>query len=1034
MTDRTISPFETHEHTVQIASPIAHMISISHEDCDLRLKVQKDGNPDLSHIDIPGRSVGVEYFVAEDPGRYRVTVINSIGEGNGSYSLRVVPIDEHEVAARSLSSAATSFHEDAQTKKRMLLDAIAAWKALSNDEEQARLAYALGSHFRAIDKLEEAVSNYRLAAELEASVGQQRISMLSRYAMAETLTWQDRLLVARDEFLRLSEEAKTVDDYSLVGASLNYVALTYLVQGDLDEARSRYNALEVFLMQHGLNHQLATVYHNLGGTSLEGGDPLAALDYFERSIALDQQTNPGTSVAETLEEIGGIYAVIGRCDMAFRYLQQALNDIAQAGANAESGSGNRARGRIVNRIGNCYRDLGDLDNAMAFYLQALALRRDAGDQRGVAYTLENIGTISRKRGELKKALQIHQESLASHQDRGDSIGEVSALIAIGKDQLSLGEYNTALLTGMRSLERAVSKGFRGYAGKARLIAASAYSGLGDFENAIANYNLALDIFRETNSNVDELEVLTSEAELYFSVGDKARAQMLSTQALNLVELVRSGIGNAELRARFVAAIQSLYLLQLDLLLTVATEDEDLAQALKLNDRRRARVFREQLALGFSTMSSAMDSNTENRYRSLQAGLSVKLMKHQKAVYQGETALAEALADEINFTRIELLTIDAEVASNTSNWQSVVQHSGPDVGSLQSRLDSTTVVVDLAFTARSTHAWMLTDSGLRYERFDAVGSSVSRTELLTAIFTRVSTEFPGRDKLVIIPDGFAYNVQFAGLPLEGDSYLVDRFHIALSPSITLIGNPRISRIEDAKLSLIGEPVFQKEQYLAPEDYTGVALERAIRGAHLDSLSPLPYSGVELQGISEIAKGNTIDLYRGFEATKASIAGGALAGSDIVHFATHGFVNADAPELSGIVLSLVDTDGSAIDGFLSIDDVYGLRGLSASLVVLSGCKTALGERVRGEGPMSLARAFLQLGVKHVVASQWDVPDRATSELMISFYRELLLNRRSPIESLALAQRQLKSNRNWRDPIYWAGFTLWSANSENACVSNC
>jgi CHAT domain-containing protein len=147
---------------------------------------------------------------------------------------------------------------------------------------------------------------------------------------------------------------------------------------------------------------------------------------------------------------------------------------------------------------------------------------------------------------------------------------------------------------------------------------------------------------------------------------------------------------------------------------------------------------------------------------------------------------------------------------------------------------------------------------------------------------------------------------------------------------------------------------------------------------------------------------------------------LAHYRIVHFATHGFVNDRHPDLSGLVLSLVDRQGNAQDGFLRLRDVYALH-LPAELVVLSGCQTGLGEEIRGEGLVGLVRGFMYAGTPRVVASLWSVEDRATAALMSEFYRRLLGSSRPPAEALRQAQLAIRAQPRWRHPFYWAGFAF-------------
>ncbi len=149
-------------------------------------------------------------------------------------------------------------------------------------------------------------------------------------------------------------------------------------------------------------------------------------------------------------------------------------------------------------------------------------------------------------------------------------------------------------------------------------------------------------------------------------------------------------------------------------------------------------------------------------------------------------------------------------------------------------------------------------------------------------------------------------------------------------------------------------------------------------------------------------------------------GDLARYRIVHFATHSRIDTRLPALSGVLLSEVGADGAPRQGLLSLEDIYNLR-LGADLVVLSGCETALGREVRGEGLVGLTRGFFQAGATRVVASLWPVQDRATAELMSHFYRAMLRDGQSPAAALREAQLALAHDRRWADPYYWAGFIL-------------
>ncbi len=141
---------------------------------------------------------------------------------------------------------------------------------------------------------------------------------------------------------------------------------------------------------------------------------------------------------------------------------------------------------------------------------------------------------------------------------------------------------------------------------------------------------------------------------------------------------------------------------------------------------------------------------------------------------------------------------------------------------------------------------------------------------------------------------------------------------------------------------------------------------------------------------------------------------------VHFATHGIINSQFPELSAIVLSMIDEDGIPQDGLLQLHDIYSMR-LNADVVVLSACESALGKDINGEGIIGLTRGFMYAGASSVVASLWKVEDRATAELMKRFYRSMLKQGLSPADALRRAQIEMLNQTQWNDPYYWAAFTL-------------
>ncbi len=187
-----------------------------------------------------------------------------------------------------------------------------------------------------------------------------------------------------------------------------------------------------------------------------------------------------------------------------------------------------------------------------------------------------------------------------------------------------------------------------------------------------------------------------------------------------------------------------------------------------------------------------------------------------------------------------------------------------------------------------------------------------------------------------------------------------------------------------------------------------------------LTRLLFSREEAEAIYTLTPGGTGLKATDFKANRAMAMSDELSQYRIVHFATHSLLNSENPELSGLVLSLIDEAGKPQDGFLRLHEIYNLK-LQAELVVLSACQTGLGKEIKGEGLVGLTRGFMYAGAPRVVASLWRVDDAATAELMKRFYRGMLKNGTPAAAALRAAQLEIMKRPAWRSPYYWGAFVL-------------
>lgn len=241
-------------------------------------------------------------------------------------------------------------------------------------------------------------------------------------------------------------------------------------------------------------------------------------------------------------------------------------------------------------------------------------------------------------------------------------------------------------------------------------------------------------------------------------------------------------------------------------------------------------------------------------------------------------------------------------------------------------------------------------------------------------------------------------------------------IVILPSLSVL--PRLREAAAGRRPAAGTIAVVADPVFGPMD-PRVAL-RPSGSREPAELARLPFSRIEAEAILSEASLRERFAALDFAASRETVLSGRLARYRIVHFATHAVLHAENPDLSGIVLSKVDSQGRPLNGILRLEEIYRLH-LPVDLVVLSACRTALGQEVRGEGLIGLTRGFFSAGARQVLVSLWPVEDRATAELMRRFYGEMLGRGRPAAAALRAAQAEMWRDERWRSSYYWAGFML-------------
>jgi CHAT domain-containing protein/tetratricopeptide (TPR) repeat protein len=434
------------------------------------------------------------------------------------------------------------------------------------------------------------------------------------------------------------------------------------------------------------------------------------------------------------------------------------------------------------------------------------------------------------------------------------------------------------------------------------------------------------------------------------------------------------------------------------------------------------------------------------YDSLTSAKPRKLSEVQRQVLDPETALLEySLGEEASY--LWLVTRD-EIRLFRLPARSALDEAVEELRKRMIPAGNNTSILRLSGADEDDARGLRLDAGTKHG--DPRAFSTASHALYKSVLEQAAPFVVGK-RLLVVGDGSLNYVPFEALVTAPGGaeyaklpYLALTNEIVYAPSASVIAAIRKEASSATTLTagdsilLIADPVFHpsdpraaKVTQPAPASTHDFGLGSAVADvAGAQAGSPLPRNVIlkrlhatarEAKQIEQYAGSANlkVKVWRDFDANEANV-NGDLRQYRVLHFATHGLLNAERPQFSGIVLSLVgNRDGR--DGFLRTDEVFNLK-LGSPLVMLSACETGLGKEKRGEGVIGLTRAFMYAGAKTVGVTLWSVNDASTAKLMGEFYNHFLTKKHStPVGAMRAAREAMIADERFNAPYYWAGFVL-------------
>lgn len=934
--------------------------------------------------------------------------------------------------------------------------ALDAWGRLGERREEARARVSLGGYFEQLGDAPAAAASYAKALAL-------RRELEDRDGIAAVL---DRL---GSVHMKLGEHPRAVGELEeslalrrLLGRrerqaeTRNLLGLAMQRSGRFREAARLYEDTLPLARELGDRDLEARLLNNLGGIFQNLGEPTREFDTFRKALELQRAIGSKLGEGAALNNLGAFHRRSGDLEAALRAYAEALTLF-------EHLDHRYWQARTLNNIGYAYLTLGEAERARAYLLRALPLRREVGDRSGESVTLLNLGRAFAELGENGRALAYFNKALEIGLATGDARSVTTARRRIGEMHMAEGESASARAEFELALAGLRETGQRLQEAEVEGLLSRVHLALGEAQRAESLAADAFDLHRATGNPLGEVVALTALARARRELRRPLEARAALELALDLLETLHGRLGDPAQRASFQASQREAYELYVEVLMELARRSPGAgyeAAALAASERGRSRALLGLLESVGAGLGGEVEPELRERLREAERHFAAKTRRRLE-VLGGRHGTDDALAAEQElYTALNALdNVRAEIRRKSPRYASLERSETLDAAAVQALLDERTVLLEFFLGESRSYLWWVTPTSLTAHELPPrreIEALAGRTHTALGAVqgsraaARRDLQELGRmllgpvaqrlrdQRLVIVADGALHFVPFAALtlPTTRDVPVLSRHEVVYLPSASVLARQRElgasteraaaqptktqpTKTQPTKtVAIFADPIFERQDPRLAES-EGKNPQDGARSS-LEPLDRLTHTRREAEAIAALLPVDQRLLALDGEARRSRVLGDQLAAYRILHFATHGLINSQAPELSGLMLSRFDAVGGELDGFLGLYDIANLE-LPAELVVLSGCRTALGKEVRGEGLIGLTRGFMYAGVPRVVASFWQVRDEATAELMGRFYRAMLVEKRSPAAALRAAQLELREQRRFRDPFYWAAFAL-------------
>ena len=914
--------------------------------------------------------------------------------------------------------------------------------------------------------VQKAKGNYEAAIVFleQALTIQKSVPGISKSTLANSYTVMGTLFDDKNEFDRAIIQYQKADSLlrSVGLESSSQAASCYLNLSSSFNNRGEYESAILYgkrvikiytalsLPEHA---NVASALSKLGEIYTNLGDYDKAAEYFTRSLAIFSSKYPDkrSAVGVLYQRLGDVYNKIGDLDKAIVYSEKGMKIYEQV-----FGEYHPQAGFMYELLADVYLKMKQYDNAVTYYQKALASRyRVTGSTSriDIAFlhtSLANTYILSRQYDSAQVHLQaasdvekrsgeknILQSSLLQQRYGDFYIGRMDYFKALQCYHSSL--CILALENGISS-ERSIPAIDHSIYKKEILellkCKASAFESiysttghLDDERMALAHYRKAMDVLDELrkqySSDASKFYLTETGSMLYRNACrialilfdrtndplDKESAFLIADRSKGNILMERLSDSEAK---HFAGIPDSLLNYERDLLSAIARYETQMTGTASAGH-------------GMQTIQNMMISDVQSKYLEARR-------KHRELIELFEQQYPQYYSLKYARYTLSVKELQTKLQPNTVVMEYLVNENEIYLFTVSKKNVTVKTLKNAAAIQNLTRRFSTSLKTFDSETYCSVGFS-----LYSSIVRPVEAVIGHAEKILIIPDGYLYYIPFEALPINRYTahpadfsimkYIVTEHEIsyAYSAAFDLKLNGYGKKDLTTLSSFVGfAPVFKDTMkngdFFANRSYVEQSGISDVRSITLDgkTFNELKYSENEVTSIESTLKPRSVATknYLYDEATEKNFKSAAPQ-YDIIHIATHGFINEKDPKFSAILFSQPKNSSEDEDGILYVNETFNLN-LKAQLVVLSSCESGIGTLVDGEGMIALSRGLFYAGAKNIIFSLWKISDKQTYLLMEEFYKNIAAGK-TYSSSLRSAKLSMIRSKESAFPGKWSGFVL-------------